>query len=120
MGFVRQSAFVAAVLALAIVDLPAVGDWITLDGCQLVPSPGNDGDSFHVSADGKEYIFRLYLVDVPETDAENPARLIEQAKHFGITVPQVLKSERRQKRSPEKTARTVHRDHSHGKCDGPQ
>ena len=30
------------------------------------------------------------MVDAPETDAANPARLIEQAKHFGITVPQVI------------------------------
>ncbi len=60
MGFVRQTAFVAAVLALAIVDLPAVGDWITLDGCQLVPNPANDGDSVHVRVNEKEYLFRLY------------------------------------------------------------
>lgn len=58
--------------------------------CRLVPNAANDGDSFHVSVNGKEYIFRLYLVDAPETDAANPARLIEQAKDFGITVPQVI------------------------------
>src|SRR5206468_6501697 len=65
-------------------------DWITLENCRLVPNAANDGDSFHVSVNGKEYIFRLYLVDTPETDAANPARLIEQAKHFGMTVPQVI------------------------------
>jgi endonuclease YncB( thermonuclease family) len=82
--------FVVVAIWLAIVDLGAREDWITLENCRLVPSQANDGDSFHVSVNGKEYIFRLYLVDAPETDAANPARLIEQAKHFGITVPQVI------------------------------
>src|SRR5207253_1943717 len=83
--------FVAVAIWLAIVDLGARGeDWITLENCRLVPSEANDGDSFHVRANDKEYIFRLYLVDAPETDAANPARLIEQAKYFGISVLQVI------------------------------
>jgi DNA uptake protein ComE-like DNA-binding protein len=65
-------------------------DWIVLENCRLVPGAANDGDSFHVSANGKEYIFRLYFVDAPETNAADPARLVEQAKHFGIAVPQVI------------------------------
>jgi competence ComEA-like helix-hairpin-helix protein len=65
-------------------------DWIVLENCRLVPNAANDGDSFHVSVNGKEYIFRLYLVDAPEIDAANPTRLVEQAKHFGMTVPQVI------------------------------
>jgi competence ComEA-like helix-hairpin-helix protein len=77
-------------LWLAIATAGASGDWVTLENCRLVSKPANDGDSFHVSADGKEYLFRLYFVDAPETDAANPARLIEQAKHFGISVPQVI------------------------------
>ena len=83
--------FVVVTIWLANVDVGARGgDWITLENCRLVPNTANDGDSFHVSVNGKEYIFRLYLVDAPETDAANPARLIEQAKHFGMTVPQVI------------------------------
>ena len=83
--------FVVVTIWLANVDVGARGgDWITLENCRLVPNAANDGDSFHVSVNGKEYIFRLYLVDAPETDAANPARLIEQAKDFGITVPQVI------------------------------
>ena len=35
-------------------------------------------------------MFRLYFVDAPETDATNPSRLIDQAKQFGISVPQVI------------------------------
>ena len=77
-------------LLAATASLRAKGEWTRLEHCQLVPNPGNDGDSFHVRANEKEYIFRLYLVDAPETDAADPARLIEQAKHFGISVPHVI------------------------------
>ena len=61
-----------------------------LKDCRLIPNPANDGDSFHVSAGEKEYLFRLYFVDAPETDAMIPGRLVEQAKYFGITVPQAI------------------------------
>jgi competence protein ComEA len=83
--------FVVVTIWLTNIDVWARGgDWITLENCRLVPNVANDGDSFHVSVNGKEYIFRLYLVDAPETDAVNPGRLVEQAKHFGMTVPQVI------------------------------
>ena len=55
-------------------------DWIVLENCRLIVNPANDGDSFHVSVGEKEYIFRLYLVDAPETDEMNPGRLVEQGK----------------------------------------
>ena len=35
-------------------------------------------------------IFRLYFVDTPETDASIPDRVADQAKYFGVTVPQTL------------------------------
>src|SRR6266705_3588078 len=82
-----------AVLCAALVGVGARGeskDWIVLENCRLIPNPANDGDSFHVSAGAKEYIFRLYLVDAPETDEMTPRRLVEQAKYFGITVPQAI------------------------------
>ena len=65
-------------------------DWIVIKDCRLIANPANDGDSFHVSAGEKEYLFRLYLVDAPETDEMTPRRLIEQAKYFSITVPQAI------------------------------
>jgi endonuclease YncB( thermonuclease family) len=65
-------------------------DWIVLNNCQLIANPANDGDSFHVSAGGKEYLFRLYLVDAPETDEMVPRRLVDQAKYFRVTVPQAI------------------------------
>src|SRR5438552_4731954 len=86
----RPVLFIGVVFLLATAGLLAQGEWTKLEHCQLVRNPGNDGDSFHVRANDKEYIFRLYLVDAPETDAADPARLIEQAKHFGISVPQVI------------------------------
>jgi DNA uptake protein ComE-like DNA-binding protein len=65
-------------------------DWIVLENCRFILNPADDGDSFHVSVGTKEYIFRLYMVDAPETDAMNPARLVKQAKYFAITVPQAI------------------------------
>jgi endonuclease YncB( thermonuclease family) len=44
-----------------------------------------DGDSFHVRQGGRDYIFRLYFVDAPETDSRFPDRVKEQAKHFKIS-----------------------------------
>lgn len=61
-----------------------------LKDCRLIPNPANDGDSFHVVAGDKEYLFRLYLVDAPETDEMTPRRLIDQARYFNITVPQAI------------------------------
>jgi DNA uptake protein ComE-like DNA-binding protein len=86
----RAILFIAVVFLLPIGNLRAKGEWTRLEHCHLVPNPANDGDSFHVRVNEKEYIFRLYLVDTPETDAADPPRLIEQAKHFGISVPQVI------------------------------
>ena len=65
-------------------------DWITLDNCQLISNKANDGDSFHVRANDTEYLVRLYFVDAPETASIAPARLIEQAEYFGVSVPQVI------------------------------
>jgi competence protein ComEA len=64
--------------------------WVTLKDCRYLPNPANDGDSFHVRAAGKEYIFRLYFVDAPETDSSVPQRVAEQGKYFGVTIPQTL------------------------------
>ncbi len=73
-------------------------DWITLDDCRLIPNKANDGDSFHVRANDTEYLVRLYFVDAPETASIGPERLIEQAKYFGLSVPQVIEIGRDAKR----------------------
>src|SRR5207248_8582298 len=83
----------AAILFTATVDLEArdtTKDWIVLENCRLIMNPANDGDSFHASVGEKEYLFRLYLVDTPETDALTPGRSVEQSKYFEITVPQAI------------------------------
>jgi DNA uptake protein ComE-like DNA-binding protein len=95
---VGTSALIAVVvLSIATVDVTARDqskNWIVLKDCRLIPNPANDGDSFHVSAGEKEYLFRLYLVDAPETDEMIPRRLIDQAKYFSITVPQAIEAGR--------------------------
>jgi DNA uptake protein ComE-like DNA-binding protein len=82
-----------AVLLLAAVDVTGregSKDWTVLENCRFILNPADDGDSFHVSVDSKEYIFRLYMIDAPETDEMNPTRIAEQAKYFGISAPQVI------------------------------
>src|SRR6266576_1644207 len=64
--------------------------WVTLQGGHFLVKRSNDVDSFHISVAGKEYIFRLYFVDAPETSVEFRDRVEEQAKYFGITVEQNL------------------------------
>ncbi|HEX3817605.1 MAG TPA: helix-hairpin-helix domain-containing protein [Chthoniobacterales bacterium] len=64
--------------------------WVTYRNCRLLANPSNDGDSFHVRAAGQEYIFRLYFVDAPETDAGLPERVADQAKYFRITAHQAV------------------------------
>ena len=86
----RRAALVVVFFCVAIVNLGARSDWIVLENCRLILNPANDGDSFHASAGKEEYIFRLSLVDAPETEGMEPRRLIEQAKHFEITVPQAI------------------------------
>lgn len=75
-------------LQLGTVGLSARGPWVTLQNCRYLTKRANDGDSFHVSVNGKEYIFRLYFVDAPETDTEFRDRVEEQARYFGIRVYQ--------------------------------
>jgi competence ComEA-like helix-hairpin-helix protein len=59
--------------------------WEILEGCRLVTNSIVDGDSFHVTHQGREYIFRLYFVDAPEGDATLTERAREQAAYFGIS-----------------------------------
>jgi endonuclease YncB( thermonuclease family) len=68
----------------------ASAPWVTLQGGHYLIKRPNDGDSFHVSVEGHEYIFRLYFVDAPENSAEFRDRVEEQATYFGVTVDQAL------------------------------
>src|SRR5687768_18475253 len=51
-----------------------------------------DGDSFHVmTSDQRQFVFRLYFVDAPETDTSVKDRVTEQANHFGVTEGEIIK-----------------------------
>lgn len=65
--------------------------WQTLKGCRLLENESNDGDSFHVEHEGREYIFRLYFVDTPESDLQVESRVAEQAEAFGVSETEVMK-----------------------------
>ncbi len=77
-------------LSLAAATGAQGGEWQTFRNCRYLPNAGNDGDSFHVQAAGREYIFRLYFVDTPETDTSVPARVAEQAKYFHAKPAQTI------------------------------
>jgi len=70
----------------------ATAEWVELKGCRITDNASNDGDSFHVNHKGREYVFRLYFVDAPETSLLIPDRVSEQADAFGATQEQVLKA----------------------------
>jgi endonuclease YncB( thermonuclease family) len=72
-------------MALLISAPPCLASkWRTFENCTLVPNESNDGDSFHVKVKRREYIFRLYFADTPETDMSFPDRVAEQADYWGI------------------------------------
>jgi endonuclease YncB( thermonuclease family) len=60
------------------------GIWEVLEGCRLVSSPNNDGDSFLVVCNNEKFVFRLYWVDALETTEAYRDRIIEQARYFSI------------------------------------
>ena len=85
-----RAAFIVSALLLCGQFYAAAESWHVFKGCRLLTNQANDADSFHVSAGGKEYLFRLYFVDAAETDASVPARVKEQARYFGITPHQTM------------------------------
>lgn len=77
-----------AALLFALAAVAHAAEWDKLEDCQLVANEYGDGDSFHVRQNDKDFIFRLYYVDCPETDNRFPERVEEQARYFGITPAQ--------------------------------
>lgn len=77
-------------LWLAAITARAHEPWQVLRDCRVVANESSDADSFNVRAGGREYVFRLYFVDAPETDNSFPDRVDEQAKYFGVTSTQAL------------------------------
>ena len=64
--------------------------WQQFAHCRYVERKYNDGDSFRVNCDGREFVLRLYYVDAPETDLSNGMRVGEQRAYFGVTIEDVL------------------------------
>lgn len=64
-------------------ELRARGPWTTLQNCRYLTKRANDGDTFHVSVNGTEYILRLYFVDQPETAAKFRDRVQKQRHILG-------------------------------------
>lgn len=67
------------------------GQWEVLERCELLTNTIVDGDSFHVTHNDREYIFRLYFVDAPESDLSLRERIYDQAAYFGISPTNVLR-----------------------------
>lgn len=66
--------------------------WEVLADCRYVDAEYNDGDSFRVRCGAKEINLRLYFVDAPETKMRYPDRVLEQSKHFGVTLDEALRA----------------------------
>lgn len=79
-------------------------EWVTVKNCRLLENASNDGDSFHVKADGEEYLFRLYHVDTPESQIDSAVadRVAVQAEHFGLTQEESLRGGEKAKEFTEK------------------
>ena len=89
MNAARTFLFLAAAALLgAAGSASAAAKWEKLEDAVLADGY-MDGDSFHVRANNKTYIIRLYFVDTPETDKTHEDRNDEQAEYFGISPTQV-------------------------------
>lgn len=86
------SSAITTVQSLASNRLSTLEPWEVLEGCRLVESPVNDGDSFKLMHKDKVFIIRLYYVDCPETYDTYQDRLQDQANYFSIPEAQVITS----------------------------
>jgi endonuclease YncB( thermonuclease family) len=100
----RNSFPIAAALVLTLCGSVFGDEWVTLKNCRLLENASNDGDSFHVKADGEEYLFRLYHVDTPESEIDSAVadRVAVQAEHFGLTQEESLRGGEKAKEFTEK------------------
>lgn len=81
---VARRAGAAAVVAACLALPCRAARWEKIEDCKLVLGEFMDGDSFHVQHGMKEYIFRLYFVDAPETDTALRERIEDQAAYWKI------------------------------------
>lgn len=64
--------------------------WEELAQCRYVSNKYNDGDSFRVNCGGREFRFRFYFVDAPETGLTNGAQVDDQRAYFRVTFEDVV------------------------------
>lgn len=70
-----------------------VGGYDRFPDARYLDQDGNDGDSFHVRAGGRDFELRLYFVDAPESYlsdryADQRRRVAEQARELGGITPE--------------------------------
>src|SRR5688572_11813256 len=83
---------IAAIATHAADSRTVPAKWFTFANCRFMPEEHRDADSFHVmTADQRQFVFRLYFVDAPERDTSFKDRVREQAEYFGISESEVLK-----------------------------
>ena len=83
--------------------------WVELD-CRYDSDTPNDGDSFRARCGRKQFTFRLYFVDAPETKLSDD-RVEEQAKQFNVPterVPEIGEEARRFSRGKLRNRFKVH------------
>lgn len=78
------SVLVAGLLGTAPAQAAVSGKWEKLEDAVLGDGY-MDGDSFHIRANNKDIIIRLYFVDSPESDKTHEDRNAEQADYFGLS-----------------------------------
>lgn len=86
----KYSACFLLLMLVCAPDFTDAAELQILDNAVLVDAGMNDGDSFRVSAGGRELHLRLYYVDCLETDFGSTAeleRIRDQQHHFGLEDP---------------------------------
>ena len=94
--------FVLLCAAPASASAAVTGKWEKFEDCVLADGY-MDGDSFHVRANNKDVIIRLYFVDTPESDKTHAERNEDQAAYFGINDSQVVPLGQKGKKFTQKT-----------------
>jgi len=79
-----QRIFVSVVLGWVPLAGASELPWEKFEGCRVVESPHNDGDSVEIECNGQRKVIRFFYVDCFEKSPYSRARRDQQAKYFGI------------------------------------
>ena len=66
--------------------------WERLSSCRYVEDKNNDGDSFRIKCEEKDFVLRLYFIDAPETNLRDGERTHQQSEHFGVSLDETMKA----------------------------